>query len=105
MTVESDHAAYQPAADPWRFQARAPTTQSQIDTVLNTVSPAPFGFAGMLNAVADALDGRPSAAVNIEDGRRSLEFVTAVYQSARSGQPVSLPIGKDHPLFESWMPY
>ena len=104
MTVESDHAAYQPAADPWHFQARAPTTQSQIDAVLNTVSPAPFGFAGMLIAVADALDGRPSAAVNIEDGRRSLEFVTAVYQSARSGQPVSLPIGKDHPLFESWMP-
>ena len=40
-----------------------------------------------VEARADALDGKPSAAPSMDDGRRSLEFVTAVYASARNGQP------------------
>ena len=58
----------------------------------------------MFAALADALDGNGGREVTLEDGRRSLEFVTAVYASARSGMPVELPIGAEHPMYGSWLP-
>lgn len=104
FTVESDHAPYSLAEKGWRFVARAPTTQKQIDAVLARVTSAKTGYIGMFDALADALDGRPGREVTLEDGRRSLEFVTAVYASARAGVPVNLPLGPDHPMYAGWLP-
>lgn len=104
FTVESDHAPYALAEKGWRFVARAPTTQVQIDDVLATVTEVPTGYAGMFAALADALEGNGGREVTLEAGRRSLEFVTAVYASARSGQPQELPIGADHPMYDTWLP-
>ena len=98
FTAESDHAPYGPARQPWRFLARAPTRQSEIDSVLAEVGPVPNGYAGLFDAIGGG------GAVTLEDGRRSLEFVTAVYQSSRTGRPVAIPIGKDHPLYRGWLP-
>ena len=77
---------------------------AQIDAVLAQVCAAKTGYAGMFEALADALDGTGGREVTLEDGRRSLEFVTAVYDSARRNQPVTLPLGPDHPMYEGWMP-
>lgn len=104
FTVESDHAPYSLADKAWRFLARAPTTQAQIDTVLAGVSAAQSGYAGMFEAMSHALDGQGGREVTLSDGRRSLEFVTACYHSSRTGQPVDLPIGADHPLYDGWVP-
>lgn len=104
FTVESDHAPYSLAEKGWTFIAREPTTQEQIDAVLATVETPPLGYAGMFTAFADALDGNPGREVTLEDGRRSLEFVTAVYASARTDAPVTLPLGPDHPMYGGWMP-
>ena len=104
FTVESDHAPYSLAEKGWTFTAREPTRQEQIDDVLAGVAGARLGYAGMFEALADALDGTPGREVTLEDGRRSVEFVTAIYASARTGAPVDLPIGPDHPLYSGWMP-
>jgi predicted dehydrogenase len=104
FTVESDHAPYSLANNAWAFAARAPTTQAQLEDVLAGVKGAKTGFAGMFEALADALDGTGGREVTLEDGRRSLEFVTAVYASARSNRPVQLPLGRDHPMYEGWLP-
>ncbi len=104
VTVESDHAPYAPAASGWHFLARNPDDQANIDDVLATVTSPASGFAGYFAAVADALDGKPSDAVRLIDGRRSLEFVTAAYHSSRTGQPVKLPLDETHPLYASWLP-
>lgn len=104
FTVESDHAPYAPAEKAWRFIARAPRLQAELDAVLATVGPVRSGFAGMLQALADALDGKCGREVTLEDGRRSLELVTAAYASARGGLPVRLPLGPDHPLYAGWLP-
>ena len=34
----------------------------------------------------------------------SLELLTAAYHSARTGEAVQLPIGRDHPLYAGWLP-
>ena len=104
FTVESDHAPYAPAEREWRFVARAPTQQDQIDSVLCKTTTAASGYAGLFKAIADALDGRPGSEVTLTDGRRSLEFVTAAYASARQNAPVALPLGTEHPLYEGWLP-
>ncbi len=104
FTVESDHAPYSLAEKGWRFVARTPTAQAEIDDVLAGVADVKLGYAGMFDAIASALDGDGRDYVTLEDGRLSLEFVTAVYASARSGKAVRLPLGADHPLYKSWLP-
>lgn len=104
FTAESGLAPYAPAASRWSFTARAPVAQAEVDAVLAGVGAVPTGFAGFLTAVSEALAGRPGDEVTALDGRRSIEFVTAVYASARAGQPEPLPLGEDHPLYRGWMP-
>lgn len=104
FTVESDHAPYSLATKGWRFVARAPTLQADIDAVLEGVTGAKAGYAGMFEAMADALDGAGGREVTLQDARRSIEFVTACYLSARTNTPVVLPLGPDHPLYGSWLP-
>ncbi len=104
LTAESGLAPYLPATDSWRFVARPPFEQSAIDAVLATIPDCPTGYAGLFEAVADALDGDAGREVTLLDGRRSLEFVTAVYASARGRAPVDLPLGGDHTLYGGWLP-
>ncbi len=104
VTVESGADPYAPAEQAWRFIARKPVAQADVDAVV-AATPAPLaGYAGLFEAAADALDGRGRREVTAEDGRASLELVTAIYASARAGAPVSLPIGSGHPLYRGWLP-
>jgi predicted dehydrogenase len=104
LTAESGTAPYTPAQDNWRFIARAPVTQAKVDAVLQGVPEVPAGFAGYLDAVADALAGRTGGEVTLADGRRSIELVTAMYQSAQAGGPVCLPIAPSSKLYSGWLP-
>ena len=104
VTVESDQSPYAPAEKAWRFMARSPADQAKLDAVLSTVRQGPNGYAGAFAAMADALAGRPNQSVTLADGRRSIELVTAIYQSSRDRQPVELPLGCNHPLYRGWLP-
>lgn len=102
FTVESDHAPYAPAAKSWTFIARNPVRQRDIDAMLADVPETGTGYAALFAAMADALDGSPGREVTLEDGRQSIEFATAIYGSARSGQLEELPIRLGHPFYEGW---
>jgi len=105
FTAESGTFPYTPAEDVWTFTARAPTSQAEIDAVLATVRPdGHAGFAGFVEAIADAIEGRESSEVTIEDGVRSIELVTAIYKSARENVPIRLPLSSDDALYKGWMP-
>lgn len=104
VTAESGTAPYAPAEDQWTFTARAPHDQAAIDAVLAGLEAPLAGFAGYFDAIADALEGRGGREVTLQDGRRSIELVTAVYEAARTGQRVSLPLSRAAPLYESWLP-
>jgi predicted dehydrogenase len=104
LTAESGTAPYAPARDTWTFRARDPYLQSRIDEVLDTVVYGHTGFAGFLEANAEALEGRPGVEVTVEDGRRSIELVTAIYQSSREGRAIGLPLGPESPLYSGWAP-
>ena len=107
LTVESAASptkAYNPADDEWKFLAREPVTQNQVDDVLSKVNKPKSWYAGMFSEIANKLDGKNSDEVTLLDARKSLEFVTAIYDSSRQGKNISLPINKNNPLYNSWLP-
>lgn len=105
VTATSGTDPYAPALGKWRFEARNPANQARLDEIVQAHASVPGGFAGYLEAVADQLEGSPTAsAVLFDDGRASIELVTAIYQAARSGHAVPLPLHQDHPLWKGWMP-
>ncbi|EHI49922.1 putative dehydrogenase [SAR116 cluster alpha proteobacterium HIMB100] len=104
LTAESGLEPYRLADSDWRFFARAPQQQAEIDAVLDQVSLPLSGFQGLFAAIYDHLVSGQGDIVSFADGRRSLEFVTAVYRSAREGRPINLPLNMDDPLYKSWLP-
>lgn len=105
LTVESGSAPYTPAEDEWTFIARAPVEQAAIDEIVNSVPDDGLsGFDGFVDAIADALSGKEGREVTFIDGRRSIELVTAIYDSARRGVRVQLPLTENHKLYGSWLP-
>ncbi|WP_313591500.1 Gfo/Idh/MocA family protein [Agrobacterium cavarae] len=104
FTAESGSLPYRPAEDKWRFIARTPTTQAQIDAVLATVGDGENGFTGFVEAIADAMEGRGGKEVTVTDGLQSIELVTAIYRSAREGKPVRLAEAAEGQWIKGWAP-
>jgi len=107
VTVESGASPekpYNPAEDEWKFIAREPNSQKQIDDLINNIKTPKSWYAGLFEQIANKLDGIESDEVTLDNARKSLEFVTAVYNSSRIGQNISLPIKRDNPLYNSWLP-
>lgn len=104
LTAESGHLPYAPGAAPWRFTAREVGRQGEVDRITSAVPEGPQGFAGFLDAVADALAGRPGRAVTLQEGRASIELVSAIYLAGRTGARVTLPLDRDLPICRGWVP-
>ncbi|MDC0445238.1 Gfo/Idh/MocA family oxidoreductase [Candidatus Pelagibacter sp.] len=107
LTVESAGSPdkpYNPADDEWKFLARESVTQKQVDEILYKVKLTKSWYAGMFDEIAKKLDGDSSDEVTLSNARESLEFVTAVYNSSRERKNIYLPIEKDNPLYNSWLP-
>lgn len=81
-----------------------PALQAQIDSVTQAAPDVPIGFAGCFAPVADDLAEVPAPTVTAAGGRRSIELVAAIYQTARTATVVSLPLTSDHPLYHGWHP-
>jgi predicted dehydrogenase len=104
LTATSGTDPYAPSLGKWRFEARDPAKQAEVDRIVAAHADAPGGFAGYLKAVADQIGGVSSSAVMFDDGRASIELVTAIYEAARFRRSVSLPLREDHPLWRGWTP-
>ncbi|MHA3979825.1 Gfo/Idh/MocA family protein [Halovulum sp. GXIMD14794] len=104
LTAESGSEPYAPMSGAWKFFAREPAKQADVDAVLAEVPTVHPGFIGYFDAIADHLGGRPGRAVTQEDGRRSIELVAAIYHASRTGARVSLPVGPENPLYSGWAP-
>lgn len=104
ITAQSGSAPYSPMTDRWEFSARDPERQAAVDEVIGLVTDVKTGFAGFFDAISDALSGTPKSAVNLNAGRRSIELVSAIYQSSQSGTPATLPLDEYSTSYKSWIP-
>lgn len=57
------------------------------------------GHTGQLESILTSLETDAPIAITGEDGRRTIELITAVFKSGASGQTVSLPLQKDDPFY------
>jgi len=104
VTFESSRAPYAPGNDPWIVTPASEEVRARIDAALVDWKPVAPRFEGLFAAYHQALVEGGALPVTLADSRRSLELLTALYESAQSGRPVDLPIGSDHPRYADWRP-
>jgi predicted dehydrogenase len=104
LVAESNTRPYTSSGEPWSFTPDTPEDARRIEAALEGFETLPEGYAGQFLRFHRALHNGGELPVTLADARISLELVTALYHSARIGQPVSLPITPDHPLYEGWLP-
>ena len=97
LTAESGLNPYAPGGTGWSFVARSRKNQGPVDWIVgeSNCSRQVDGYAGLFAAVADRLDGITCTLPSPEDGVRSIELASAIYQAARIGGRVTLPIDRD----------
>lgn len=104
VTIESDHAPYNPGHALWKILPRNDEVKAKIEAALANWSHVPSRFQTQMARFYDAIIGGAPLPVTSADSRRSLELVTAFYHSSSTHQEVVLPLGPDHPLYQSWVP-
>jgi predicted dehydrogenase len=104
VTFESSLAPYSPGDDPWQIIPTSPEVGQRIAAALADYRPWPPRYEGQLGAYREALMTEAPLPVTLGDARTSLELITALYHSAATGVPVSLPIEPDHPSYAGWPP-
>ena len=104
VTFESDHAPYQPGTEPWRIIPASDEARARIDGVLATYRHIPPRYTGQFQLFHEALLSGGPLPVTSADARRSLELVTAFYQSSEMHEDIVLPLGPGHPKYQSWVP-
>ena len=102
VTFESSLAPYAPGDDPWQIIGASPEAEARIAQALEGWTFVPSRFEGLMASYHHALETGGPLPVTLADARRSLELITALYQSSESGSDVALPIGADHRKYRSW---
>ena len=104
VTFESSLAPYSPGDDPWQIVPASPEVGQRIAEALAEYRPWPPRYEGQFGAYHEALTTGAPLPVTLVDSRASLELLTALYHSAATGVPVSLPIEPGHPSYAGWPP-
>jgi predicted dehydrogenase len=104
LSAESITAPYTMGRDPWKFVAGNAEHQARIDAALAAFETHEDGYTRQFELFHAAVTEGGDLPVTLLDARRSLELVTAAYQSQRSGTPQAWPITAAHPLYTSWLP-
>jgi predicted dehydrogenase len=104
VTFESPIAPYSPGEDPWEIVPASPEAEAQIANALAGYMAGPSRYEGQFAAYHAALTTGAALPVTLADARSSLELAAALYHSATTGLPVTLPIAADHPAYKGWSP-
>jgi predicted dehydrogenase len=105
LSAESGTAPYESSADPWTITPDSEEHAAAVDRMLAGWVPRPEGWWGQFERYADFLDGAEAdPPVTLADARASLELLTALYDSARRGADVEVPLAAEHPLYAGWLP-
>lgn len=104
LSAESGAEPYTSSGEPWVVTPDSPESAARIEEAMAGFAPGAEGYVGQLERFADALARASELPVTLDDARRSLELLSALYTSARERKEVLLPITPDHPSYSGWAP-
>ncbi|MBB4123730.1 Gfo/Idh/MocA family protein [Martelella radicis] len=104
VTIESGHVPYAPGREPWTFIPRNDEIGDAINAALADFPSRADGFEYQVRGFHAAIADGAALPVTLADARRSIELASAFYHSARLREDVCLPLGKDHPVYDGWVP-
>ena len=82
------------------FPIRNEALEQEIKDFCDKLPPVPYeGHDGELENVLTALETGTQPAIGGEDGRRTIELITAIYKSGSTHKAVELPLQKDDPFY------
>ncbi len=74
--------------------------EKEIAAFADALPPIPYtGHDGQIENVLFALENGTDVAIGGEDGRRTIELITAIYKSGSLKTAVDLPLAKDDPFY------
>ena len=77
-----------------------PEFRKQAEAYLATLPPIPYeGHPGQLEAMLTALETGGAVPITAEEGRRTIELITAIYKSGSLHRSTELPLKKDDPFY------
>lgn len=82
------------------FPMDNPELENEIRAYVDALPPLPYtGHTGQIADVLSAIEEDRSPAITGEDGRSTIELITAIYLSGATSQTVALPLMPDHPFY------
>lgn len=100
--ISAPFRCYASVSKPNGFPERDEALEKKIADYAAALPPLPWeGHDGQLENVLTALETGAAPAIGGEDGRRTVELITAVYKSGALGATVALPLAKDDPFYRA----
>jgi UDP-N-acetyl-2-amino-2-deoxyglucuronate dehydrogenase len=78
--------------DHWEFKDYDDDDKLIENAATNPTSVYGFGHQGFLQNVVDSLSGKATPNTDGRSGRKSLELILAMYESAKTGKKIALPL-------------
>lgn len=100
--VSAPYACYasQPMPNGFPLKESDAAVEKAAADFLAALPPLPYEHhAGQLDDVLTAIETGRQPAITGEDGRRTIELITAIYKSGATRQPVALPLRPDDPFY------
>jgi predicted dehydrogenase len=104
FSAESGTAPYTSSSLPWTITPDSDEAAAAMESVVGGWVERAEEWQGQFERWADALDAGTDPPVTLADARASLELLTALYWSSRSGEDVGLPLDRSHPYYGGWLP-
>jgi predicted dehydrogenase len=102
VTAESNIQPYANSREPWAFSFNPAGNEKQMKDAVDQLEPLPERYAGQFYRFYQALRNGKELPVTLGDARAALEVIAATYYSSEKNEPVNLPIGPGHPIYETF---
>lgn len=105
LSAESNTEVSRSHSGPWMFTGATAEVSARIEDALSRFIAQREDYEEQFHRFYQALTYGGELPVTLADARASVEMITAVYHSAETRQPVTLPMSTNHPKYASWLPH
>ena len=98
--IAAPFSCYASVSKPNGFPTRNEELEKEISDYADQLPPIPYiGHDGQIENVLTAIEQDGTVAIGAEDGRRTIELITAIYKAGATKTAVELPMKPDDPFY------